>query len=157
MDGRVFRPLKRAAPHETPTTGKRLKPAPAIRNVAVQRTEWRGGSKQRVTWETTGTVPNVHIGLLETGGFFPRTIAYEVENTGSHLVTVPVGLVPGEYQLQVESSAARVAVKGQAAVRVDDEHRARCVMYARLLLGLPPRSKLPYPVLRKVAMLAATD
>ena len=57
-----------------------------------------------------------------------------------------------------------VVSKGGSAVTaasdtflIDDEHRARCVLYATLLLGLPAHLRLPYPILRRIAMQAATD
>ena len=43
------------------------------------------------------------------------------------------------------------------AVLIDDEHRERCVRYALLLLGLPREWQLPYAILRKIAVAAATD
>lgn len=116
--------MKRAAPAPPPTTSvKRLKPAPAITSVVVQNTEWHGGSEERVTWESAGAVPEVHISLVQTGGStIPRTIAYGVTNTGgSYLVTVPVGLVPGDYILKVKSSVARETVSGHTTIRIDPD------------------------------------
>jgi len=129
---------------------------PAIMRVGVAQPIWHSRSRQRITWESAGAVSEVDIGLLAEDGLLPRIIARRVANKGSCVVTVPTGRVPGMYKLRVESSAVS-AVHAEMAIRVDDEHRARCVRYARLLLGLPPQHKLPYPILRKVAMLAATD
>ena len=36
-------------------------------------------------------------------GVHVKLLAHEVKNTGSHVVTVPTGLVPGKYFVQVES------------------------------------------------------
>ena len=78
---------------------------------------WEGGSKQQVTWRFTGAVPRVQIrlrsvskwnfsnmfGFLETRTWFPP-IEYDIKNHGLHVVTVPTGLVPGKYYLEIRST-----------------------------------------------------
>jgi len=72
-------------------------------------------------------------------------------------VLVPDGLTPRQYVVRVESSVNRHVFADSAEFTVDDEHRERCVRYALLLLGLPSACKLPYALIRKVAVAAATD
>jgi hypothetical protein len=66
---------------------------------------WEGGSKQQVTWRFTGAVPRVHIMLQSAFTLIPFTwiIEYDIKNHGSHVVTVPTGLVPGKYYLKIIS------------------------------------------------------
>ena len=71
-------------------------------------TAWNGGSEQKITWKFEGAVPEVDITLQHPqfgipGGLFFKGLAYDVKNTGSHVVTVPTGLVPGKYFLKVAS------------------------------------------------------
>ena len=82
--------------------------------------DWEGGSKQQVTWTFTGTVPKVRIilmrkntGILEP--YYERTKYYgTLENTGSRVVTVPSGLVPGSYFIVILSSSdSRVSAKSR--------------------------------------------
>ena len=83
--------------------------------------DWEGGSKQQVTWTFTGTVPKVRIVLMrENAGnaIFPLTkdyvdrLASNLENTGSCVVTVPSGLVPGSYFIEIYSTSDdRVSAK----------------------------------------------
>ena len=83
--------------------------------------DWEGGSKQQVTWTFTGTVPKVRIVLMrENAGnaIFPSTkdyvdrLASNLENTGSCVVTVPSGLVPGSYFIEIYSTSDdRVSAK----------------------------------------------
>ena len=85
--------------------------------------DWEGGSKQQVTWTFTGTVPKVRIVLMrENAGtvIFPSTkdyvasLAGNLENTGSHVITVPSGLVPGSYFIVILSSSdSRVSAKSR--------------------------------------------
>ena len=85
--------------------------------------DWEGGSKQQVTWTFTGTVPKVRIILMrENAGsaIFPSTkdwvdlLAGNLENTGSHVVTVPSGLVPGSYFIEIQSTSdSRVSAKSR--------------------------------------------
>ena len=75
-------------------------------------------------------------------------------NTGSLDVTVPLGLTPGEYFFQVESKANTAVKSVSDAVIVDDARRHRCVAIGVLLLGLPQPLKLPYPLLRRIAILS---
>ena len=70
---------------------------------------WKGGSEQLLTWKFEGAVPKVNILLYRPEGLsgdrFVEGLAFDVKNTGSHVVTVPTGLVPGKYFLQVESGS----------------------------------------------------
>ena len=85
--------------------------------------DWEGGSKQQVTWTFTGTVPKVTILLMrENAGnaILPSTkdyvdsLARNLENTGSHVVTVPSGLVPGSYFIEIQSTSDdRVSAKSR--------------------------------------------
>ena len=94
--------------------------------------DWEGGSKQQVTWTFTGTVPKVTILLMrENAGnarvslacrvpgisyeeVFVGWLALNLENTGSHVVTVPSGLVPGSYFIEIQSTSDdRVSAKSR--------------------------------------------
>ena len=73
---------------------------------------WQGGSKQLITWEFKGAVPKVHIILYRvtskswtSGGAPVELLEVNIKNTGSHVVTVPTGLVPGKYFLKVASES----------------------------------------------------
>ena len=71
---------------------------------------WEGGSMQQVTWSFTGAVPEVHITLYSVFNFwnpsdmFVSSIAYNIKNHSSHVLTVPTGLVPGKYYLKIRST-----------------------------------------------------
>lgn len=69
---------------------------------------------------------------------------------------MPTGLTPGKYVLRVVSSADIRVCAHSTEFTIDDEHRERCVRYGLLLLGLPPAWKLPYPIIRQIAVAAAT-
>ena len=101
-------------------------------------------------------MPSVHAQLFKDK-FFVKTLFRNAPNTGSKEVTVPIGLTPGSYAIRVASSANTDAYAVSNPFAIDDEHRERCVHYALLLLGLPPQKALPYPIIRKIAVLAATD
>ena len=140
--------------------------APAISEVAVQQLIWHGGSRQQVTWSSQGEVPAVRISLYEHATSVlglrdqVKTLVHGLHganNSGSHEVLVPDGLTPRQYVVRVESSVNRHVFADSAEFTVDDEHRERCVRYALLLLGLPSACRLPYALIRKVAVAAATD
>ena len=137
--------------------------APAISEVALRQLIWHGGSRQQVTWSSQGEVPAVRICLYEhatnaTSLRLPvKTLVHEASNSNSHEVLVPDGLTPRQYVVRIESSVNCHVFADSAKVTVDDEHRERCVRYALLLLGLPSACKLPYALIRKVAVAAATD
>jgi len=137
--------------------------APAISEVAVRQLIWHGGSRQQVTWSSQGEVPAVRICLYEHATNVlglrdqVKTLVHGANNSGSHEVLVPDGLTPRQYVVRVESSVNRHVFADSAEFTVDDEHRERCVRYALLLLGLPSACKLPYALIRKVAVAAATD
>ena len=75
---------------------------------------WEAGSTQQVTWTFKGAVPKVDITLWRVFKFsmlftfqsqHVKCIAVHVKNHGSHVVTVPTGLMPGKYYLQIKSSS----------------------------------------------------
>jgi len=85
-----------------------------INQVKSDNDAWQGGSKQLITWKFKGAVPYVHIILYRlkstswtgpTGGAYVEFLEHNIKNTGSHVVTVPTGLVPGKYFLKVESQS----------------------------------------------------
>ena len=131
---------------------------PAIKKVKAQNKAWLGGSQQTVRWASEGDVAKVTILLTRPGArFLDMNLAFEVDNTGQHVVTVPRGLAPArDYRIDVHS-ASDMYLSGQTSrFTIDDEHRARCVQIATALLGLPPHLRLPYPILRSICMQAAT-
>ena len=136
---------------------------PSISSVEVRQQIWHGGSTQLVSWSSQGEVPQVHVRLCRpvSAAFMINTIvknlAINLANTGSAQVEVPVGLAPGECCVQVTSAGSRDVEASSSMFTVDDEHRERCVRYALLLLGLPPPQKLPYAIVRKIAVEAATE
>ena len=137
--------------------------APAISEVAVQQLIWHGGSRQQVTWSSQGEVPAVDICLhrapANARGHYAlaKVLILNTNNSGSRDVLVPVGLTPGQYIVRIDSSVNSSVIADSAEFTVDDEHRERCVQCALLLLGLPSAYKLPYALIRKVAVAAATD
>ena len=148
---------------ESPATGrgKRIKPSPEILTVDLARPVWRTGQQEVVTWSSQGEVPAVNICLhrAPSGGrrSFDKVLACQAKNSGSYEVLVPVGLTPGQYIVRIDSSVNSSVIADSAEFTVDDEHRERCVRYALLLLGLPMACKLPFALIRKVAVAAATD
>ena len=75
---------------------------------------WKGGSEQLIRWTFRGAVPEVMINLhnpdSSTGSTYVGLLAHGVRNTGSHVISVPAGLVPGHYFLKIVSeSDARVS------------------------------------------------
>ena len=87
----------------------------ADNQVKTDNDAWKGGSKQLITWKFKGAVPKVHIILYRlkstswtgdpTGGAYVEILELSIKNTGSHVVTVPTGLVPGKYFLKVASGS----------------------------------------------------
>ena len=142
---------------------------PVISGVTLQQPTWQGGSRQQVTWSSQGEVPAVDICLHHALGrrSLVKTLVRTARNTsGSHVhvhvgevheVLLPDGLTPGQYVVRIESSVNGAVIADSAEFTIDDEHRERCVRYALLLLGLPSACKLPYALIRKVAVAAATD
>ena len=129
---------------------------PAISSVAARQLIWHSGSQQEVTWSSQGDVPKVHVSLHTAAGSYSGLLQCETDNTGSCRITVPIGLVPGNYRVHVVSSTADEACDNSEAITIDDEHRERCVRYALGLLGLPHAVALPYQILRKIAVMAAS-
>ena len=116
-----------------------------------------------MTWSSQGEVPAVVICLYRTptnahGRYaLAKVLVLKASNSNSYEVLVPVGLTPGQYIVRIHSSVNYSVIADSAEFTVDDEHRERCVRYALLLLGLPAACKLPYALIRKVAVAAATD
>ena len=84
----------------------------------VSDNAWEAGSTQQVTWTFKGAVPEVDIllwsvcpwtnllpGLYEHQ--YLEWLVGRVKNHGSHVVTVPTGLMPGKYYLEIKSSSDR--------------------------------------------------
>ena len=140
---------------------KRITQDPKISAVAVQQQIWHGGSTQLVTWSSQGEVPKVDVDLYMCGAggtrSFVSCLKRRVPNSGSTQIEVPSGLTPGEYCVNVESAINPGVCAKSNTFTCDDEHRERCVRYALLLLGLPPTQKLPYAIVRKIAVEAATE
>ena len=132
------------------------KPQPAISDVTAASAEWLGGSQQKITWSSQGDVPNVHVCLYTAAGSHIQLLHHSLVNTSSHRITVPTGLVPGNYRVHIQSSTTDKACANSEAIIIDDEHRERCVRYALGLLGLPHAVALPYQILRKIAVMAAS-
>ena len=134
-------------------------PPPAISNVAPQQPIWHSGSQQQVTWSCQGDVPTVRITLFKSSNAFINMptcfLQLTAENSGRSVITVPTGLMPGKYYLEIKSSFNREVAAQSAEFTIDDEHRERCVRIGLLLLGLPPRFRLPYAIVRKIAVEAA--
>jgi hypothetical protein len=137
--------------------------APVISEVAVRQLIWHGGSRQHVTWSSQGEVPAVDLCLHRApanahGRYaLAKVLTLKTSNSGSREVLVPVGMTPGQYIVRIDSSVNSSVIADSAEFTIDDEHRERCVRYALLLLGLPSACKLPYALIRKVAVAAATD
>ena len=138
---------------------KRIKPLPAISNVVLQHEEWRSGQVQQVTWSSQGEVPSVTITLYKSDDSVINMptcfLQHGADNSGRSVITVPTGLTPGKYHLKVQSTYNREVDAQSADFTIDDEHRERCVRIGLLLLGLPPQFRLPYAIVRKIAVEAA--
>ena len=134
-------------------------PPPAISSVALQQPIWHSGSQQQVTWSCQGDVPTVRITLFKSNNSFINMptcqLKHSAKNSGRSVITVPTGLTPGKYYLEIQSSFNREVAAQSAEFTIDDEHRERCVRIGLLLLGLPPRFRLPYAIVRKIAVEAA--
>ena len=143
---------------------------PEIMDVTTSQRIWHSASHQRITWRHRGAVPLVGVYLctkvtLSGGGLrrphvikrTVKTLQSGVENLGSCSVTVPSGLPPGTYHVEVLSSSARPIKASSADILIDDDHRERCVRYALGLLGLRRPRRLPYSVVKKIAVMAATE
>lgn len=146
--------MKRSRPSPATAGAKRIKPNPLIYNVAAERMRWKSGEEQRVSWSTQGDVPRVLIMIRQSGRFEDHFLSYGMTNTGSTLVTVPAGLTAGKYAVTVRSES-NMDVEASSTVTIDDEHRERCRRYALCLIGAPIR--LPYALVRKIAVAAAVD
>ena len=135
---------------------------PQIATVAVQQdfvstsaVPFHTGSRQRVTWSSQGDVPQVRVDLYKDNQLV-EILDLRVANTNARTINVPVGLSFGSYTLRVVSSSNSRVFASSPAFMIDDEHRERCVRYALLLLGLPPQCRLPYAIVRQIAVAAAT-
>ena len=141
-------------------------PCPTITRVVARQLIWYSASQQEVTWTHKGDIPIVNVWLNAAEGARGSTVKlleHSIANVGVCRVTVPTGLLPGEYRVQVET-ASRMNGGGRPSmcadncvnITIDDEHRERCVLYALGLLGLPQAIALPYPILLKIAAMAAS-
>ncbi len=77
---------------------------------------WTAGSTENVTWNVSGTnagsvnTPNVNILFSTDGGLtYPTTLATDVPNDGSHMITVP----------NVDTTQARILVEGAGNIFFD--------------------------------------
>ena len=84
---------------------KRIKPSPLVLSV-MTGTEWQGGSQQEVKWSSQGDVPTVNIVLRTAASSYIQNLHSSLANTGSHRITVPTGLIPGEYRVHTASCTA---------------------------------------------------
>ena len=84
----------------------------------VSDNAWEAGSTQQVTWTFKGAVPEVDIVLWSVCTWtnllpwryevqYLEYLVRRVKNHGSHVVTVPTGLMPGKYYLVIKSSSDR--------------------------------------------------
>lgn len=135
---------------------------PAISDVTASQRIWHSGSQQAITWSSQGEVPHVSVSLCTKNTAFllreeiVECFCWKLANTGSCSVTVPSGLPPGAYSVLIESNSSRRIKASSADILVDDDHRERCVQYALGLLGLRRPRRLPYSVVKKIAVMAAT-
>lgn len=143
-------------------------------DVTTSQRIWHSASRQRITWRHRGAVPLVGVYLYTRAEPSEEELAdpdfseedwldkvqnleLRVENLGFYSVTVPSGLPPGTYHVRIQSSSTRKVMASSADILIDDEHRERCVRYALGLLGLRRPRRLPYSVVKKIAVMAATE
>ena len=77
---------------------------------------------------------------------------------GSDTDMGPGGLATPEAggRLRAPPPTDRSLLAAQSAeFTIDDEHRERCIRFGLLMLGLPPRFRLPCAIVRKIAVEAA--
>ena len=147
---------------------------PEIMDVTTSQRIWHSASRQRITWRHRGAVPLVGVYLYTRAEPSEEELAdpdfseedwldkvqnleLRVENLGFYSVTVPSGLPPGTYHVRIQSSSTRKVMASSADILIDDDHRERCVQYALGLLGLRRPRRLPYSVVKKIAVMAATE
>ena len=137
---------------------------PAISDVTASQQIWHSGSRQILSWNSQGHVSLVKIHLMRREDFFGiphdvyvETLETSLPNTGSCSITVPTGLLSDTYHIKIESSSSSEVKASSADILIDDEHRERCVRYALGLLGLRRPRRLPYSVVKKIAVMAATE
>ena len=149
--------MKRSTPlTEDARKRQRISIPAAIKTVTVQR-EWRGGSQQLIRWEHTGDPGQLYVELMKAGQFI-QILNVAAAAAGQCSIEVPRALTPAaDYYIRLSAETNDSVSACSEHISVDDEHRERCIRVALLLLGLPHPLKLPYPVLRKVAMAAATE
>jgi hypothetical protein len=89
----------------------------------AQSKAWTGGSEQLIRYTLRGAVPKVMIGLhnpdSSTGSTYVGLLAHGVRNTGSHVVSVPAGLVPGHYFLKIVSESDAHIVATSSTFTID--------------------------------------
>ena len=103
--------------------------------------DWEGGSKQQVTWTFTGTVPKVGIILMRENEVFVDLLAWNLKNTGSRVVTVPSGLVPGSYIIEVYSTSDRRVSAKSRTFTIDKTATPPAIN--DVAVKLPPQSMPP--------------
>ena len=141
----------------------RGKMPPALRNLMIQYPICHTGSRQHLTWTTEGTVSDINLYILRvsTNGYAPSVMSFndvggfniDVANTGAYDISIPLGLMPGEYLVRINSVADDTIVADVGLV-IDDARRSRCVKVGVLLLGLPAALHLPYILVRRIAILS---
>ena len=97
---------------------KRIKPSPLVLSV-MTGTEWQGGSQQEVKWSSQGDVPTVNIVLRTAAGSYIQNLHSSLANTGSHRITVPTGLIPGEYRVHTASCTADKVCAASGIILID--------------------------------------
>jgi len=131
-------------------------PTPAVSQVVVPQ-QWGTGQRQQVTWQSQGEVRKVGIDLYHRRNLaYADSLKVDAPNDGACSVRVPRGLLPGQYFLRITSAANDDVTADSTDFTIDDEHRERCVRYGMLLLGLPSSHRLPYTLIRRIAVAAAS-
>ena len=95
----------------------------------AQSSAWTGGSEQLIRYTLRGAVPKVMINLhnpdSSTGSTYVGLLAHGVRNTGSHVVSVPTGLVPGHYFLKIVSESDAHVVATSSTFTIDKKATGR--------------------------------
>ena len=98
-------------------------------NEAMASSAWTGGSEQLIRYTLRGAVPKVMINLhnpdSSTGSTYVGLLAHGVRNTGSHVVSVPAGLVPGHYFLKIVSESDAHVVATSSTFTIDKKATGR--------------------------------
>lgn len=98
-------------------------------NEAMASSAWTGGSEQLIRYTLRGAVPKVMINLhnpdSSTGSTYVGLLAHGVRNTGSHVVSVPAGLVPGHYFVKIVSESDAHVVATSSTFTIDKKATGR--------------------------------